>query len=252
MSGKGPLMTRLERSAAAALAAIIVSASATPSHAKVLFALKGLVGGSGWRVGPDGTPDELAIDLSSYFQSLPFAPQHPVLNRAGGLLQITYAGPSPITASYNQVNALFYDNYYVCARAAACRSRAGLAYTGGVDDLGGAGWRPAPTATGPDGFRVLIDSSMHFSSSCDGVVAASGSCSDRWEGNDGFIVDTIVDGRGIGKPFSLTVTGVPEPATWALTLAGLGLAGAALRGRSWSRRAGRVRRDARCGGRWRE
>ncbi len=231
-SDKGSIMTRLKRRAAMALAAILLCASAAPSQAKMLFSIGGKVGDPRWAPAPDGTSEELVADLSDYFQSLPFAPQHPVLNPAGGLLQIVYSGPSPITASFNEFYSLFYENDYSCARARGCGSRAGLVSDGGDDDLGGAGWTPAPAATGSDDFRVLIDSTMRFSSSCDGFVAASAVCADRWKGNDGFIVDTFVDPSGVGRPFSLTVTTVPEPATWAFSLIGLGLTGAALRRRT--------------------
>jgi hypothetical protein len=49
-----------------------------------------------------------------------------------------------------------------------------------------------------------------------------------------------VDANSVGDPFTVTLTAVPEPPTWGLAIAGLGLLGAALRtmaGRRGSRRS---------------
>jgi hypothetical protein len=125
-------------------------------------------------------------------------------------MRIDFSGP-PLIYSHDQISYIFHQQFATCEDLSGCVKGNGF---GGFAVQGG-NTEDAPAQP--------FDSSYHIQ---DLVLPAfapyHATFTGYQEGYAGYEVEDYVGPGAVGQPFSLTVSIVPEPATWALMLIGFG------------------------------
>ncbi len=193
------------------------------AQAGVIFQLTGLVGvDSAWYQGADGNEHiDLAlpnlITLATGTVSDPFTQSIP--EPAPQTYMITFNSPTAILSTQDQIEYKALDYVYV-------PTQDGYAFYATND---GTDWDIAatPTLTGDTSTEQFVaeETVETFPLSVTGPQAIQ-----RYQGFEYYFFEETIAASAVGQPFTLTVsTPVPEPATWALLLAGVFGLGAVLR-----------------------
>jgi len=202
-----------------------VMATTASASTTVLLSLSGTVGDANWTVGSPADADpsvqypELAINLDPFLEKF---------GAPGGLIQITYSGPALLVTNTDYYYLQQYE-FYDCLQS-HCTSFADLTHDGG-DDLGPFSG-PDHEFFGDSSYSFIIDTSYINRSPIPPPDVPIEDYANRWIYRDGYTfytVNNFVSADDIGKAYSFTISTVPEPATWAMMLAGFGLIGAAMR-----------------------
>jgi hypothetical protein len=220
-------MWKMLRSAFVAYAFLACFGVGSIANAAVLFSLTGKVGDANW------TPSTTnGFGLYGDYEELSFVLPPGILQAdggSGGLIQISYAGKALV---YTDDQELFRDDFesYFCLNAAGCTQASDYTDFGGdEDDYNGP---VANTKRKPDSYENIIDGSYANTLQTPAFTPFGGQWQRGIEGITVYTVDDFVSANDIGTPFTITITGaatVPEPATWAMFLAGFGGIGFMLR-----------------------
>jgi len=204
----------------ALLASAIALASAVSANAAVLLSITGVVGDSHFFGGA------LTVDLSSFFEKTnPSAP--------GGLLAVTFNGPA-ITDSEDVAERFVNEDFFRCLILTGCDQKSDYSATGGITDFG-LGGPDVKIPVGATSFTTIIDSSeIRTTTFVPGHVPYFTFFENDQRGVYLYHIRDFFSPDDAGKPYSLTVSTVPEPATWAMFLLGFGAVGFAIRRRRTS------------------
>jgi hypothetical protein len=211
--------------------AFVGFAAATPASATVLYSLTGTVGDQNWDQSGDFEIDGF-WNLNVYIPGLQYHGLYRDGDGPGGPITITYQGPAL------QIN-LSDETTYLGIAALDCYQVEGCTpdqLTPTFDE--GISTDIIHGPVGVTAFSQTIDSSFYDNAP---IVVPDFSpfgsvLLERPHGITSFVTDYYAGLDSFGQAFSLIVTrddvgGVPEPAIWAMMLAGFGLIGAAMRRR---------------------
>jgi hypothetical protein len=214
-------MTKTRMAALMAASAFLVLASVPPASAAVIFSLTGVVGDANWQ-----QADPQIVGLGSYAWFGPaLYPYFQSSGGPGGPISVTYNGPG-LELNLSQI---YSDSDSWLAQ---CDDPSGCVNGNGFDefDIGsGVAFREDYGSTTAS-FTDVVDANYYgpyfdLPASAPYGALIPGTQS----GNVNYFLYFIVGPDGAGQPFSITISTVPEPATWAMFLIGFGAIGWTLR-----------------------
>lgn len=215
--------------------------------ADILFSLSGTVGDSNWTTSNTIPGDyELDLDLRNTFptDNLPYwyggGGTGP-----GGVLTISYSGAAIVLSNDTALGGLTSEEYQ-CVNLNGCNTGynpTDWQHQFGDDANNKNGADPA--SAGTTSFSDTIDSTWYNSIMVPQTASYMDRAWNQYSGMTDFVIDETVAGADFGQAFSVTVSApdttspalsflettdpVPEPASWALFLAGFGITGFAIR-----------------------
>jgi hypothetical protein len=207
---------------------------APPANAATLFSISGVVGDSNLPCSP-------IVGFCYFIHTFSF----PLDPNIQGLVE--YSGPAITYSEDVFITNSSYDQW-ICEIPGGCQGR-DLRHFGG--DNGPADYN-ADAPIGATSFSDAFDTTRIYTTAVEQsfsgpVVVSTGPSTDvpslpplpegyffdvHYVQVTGFSLDQRVSPDDIGQAFSLTVSTVPEPATWAMMLAGFGAVGFAVRRRT--------------------
>jgi hypothetical protein len=211
-------MRTMFRSAFVACAFLASFGAGSVANAAVLFSLTGTVGDSHWT--PDGPFEELTFNYGG-----PFLPED---GGPGGLIQINYAGEAQVVTTNDEANSFDDYDFYLCANPAGCTQFSDYIHNGGDEDFGHQ--TLVNTKRGPDSYENIIDGNPAIDTlQMPAFTPYGGTWTRELDGITNYTFDDLVLADAVGTPFTITISTVPEPATWAMFLVGFGGIGFMLR-----------------------